>query len=345
MPRIQAFRALHYTPAAGRPDDLVAPPYDVLDDAGRARLLAGRPHNLVHLTLPEPSDPARPETRYAAAADRLARWITDGVLTRDAEPALFAMTQRFTLPDGAEAVRAGVLAAMRLHDFDEGVVLPHERILTAPFEDRLRLRRATRTQLEPIFLVFSDPTGTVREAVAAARGEAPVMAATTGDGVTHGLHRIAGGARIDAVAAALAPQRAVIADGHHRYQTALAYRDEVGRDVEGSHQWVLAFLCPLEDPGLQILPTHRLVHSVPGLDAGRLLEDARPFFEVTPVGADPATDAGRAAILGALAESGRRGGTLALIPRPGRPSPCAAGPTPRPRPRSPSSPQTSPPST
>ena len=277
MPRIQAFRALHYTPAAGRPDDLVAPPYDVLDDAGRARLLAGRPHNLVHLTLPEPSDPARPETRYAAAADRLARWITDGVLTRDAEPALFAMTQRFTLPDGAEAVRAGVLAAMRLHDFDEGVVLPHERILTAPFEDRLRLRRATRTQLEPIFLVFSDPTGTVREAVAAARGEAPVMAATTGDGVTHGLHRIAGRARIDAVAAALAPQRAVIADGHHRYQTALAYRDEVGRDLEGPHQWVLAFLCPLEDPGLQILPTHRLVHSVPGLDA-RAAPRGRPVL-------------------------------------------------------------------
>jgi len=313
MPRITTLRALRFTGAAGDTADLLAPPYDVIDDAERARLAARSPHNLVHLTLPEPSDPSKPDSRYDVARRTLEGWRADGTLALEPRPALFALAQRFTLPGGEEVVRTGVVCRMRLYDFDEGVVLPHERILSAPLEDRLKLTRATRTELEPIFLVFSDGTGAVREALADARSRPALASARTGDGVVQSLHRIDDDEVIARVVAAAEAERAVIADGHHRYQTALAYRDEVGASDEGPHRFVLAFLCPLEDPGLTILPTHRLLHSVAGLDAASLLERAREVFEVRGLDADPRTAPGRAAILESLAEAGQSHHALALV--------------------------------
>lgn len=318
MPRIQAFQGLRYSADAGAPDDLVAPPYDVIDDALRADYLGRSPHNVVHATLPEPADPADPESRYPAAKDLWARWKDEGVVKADDAAAIYVLTQRYTLPDGRETVRTGLMTRMRLHHFEEKVVLPHERILSAPFEDRLKLTLAVRTQLEPIFLVFSDAAGTVREILARATAGAPLMEAKTDDGVVHGLYAVTGEADVAALSEALAGERALIADGHHRYQTALGYREKMGEDTEGPHQWVMSFLCPLEDEGLVILPTHRLVHSVAGLDADAFLTRAEAFFEVTALDADPRTDAGRAAVAEALEAAGKQGHALAAVTPDGR---------------------------
>jgi uncharacterized protein (DUF1015 family) len=259
MADIEPLRALHYDLAkAGRLSDLVAPPYDVLDSEQRSELAGKSPYNVVHVDLPLGEDP------YAAAAARFADWRDDGVVVRDGEPALWAHEQLYRGPDGQSRTRRGFFARVRVEDYGAGRIRPHERTHPGPKEDRLRLTRATKANLSPIFSLYSDPRGAAWRALAPATRGKPWGDVTDDDGTVHRVWRIAEPLAIARAQEALRGVELLIADGHHRYETARVYADEIGG--EGEHRYVLMCLVALEDPGLTVFPTHRLVR---GLDAAR----------------------------------------------------------------------------
>jgi len=286
MPEVRPLRALHYDlEMAGPLDRLIAPPYDVIDAAGREEL-AGRAHNVVHLDLPD--DPAGGD-RYARAAALLAQWRADGVLVHDERPALWALEQRFNDPDGKQRTRRGVLARIRADPYAAAGVRPHERTQPGPKADRLALTRATRANLSPIFALHSDPQRAVAGALEPHMTGEPWAEGTDAQGTQQRLWRVGDPTSIRTACGALAASPLLIADGHHRYETARAYADEVGG--EGPHRYVLALLVALEDPGLAVFPTHRLLHSLgadgrgaqpAAIDRDWLVEPVEPEMLVPP---------------------------------------------------------------
>ena len=249
MADIQPLRTLRYdTSVAGALGDLIAPPYDVIDDAMRAELAGRSEHNVVELDLPE---------SYEGAAEALADWREAGVLVQEDEPAMWALRQDYSAPDGGERTRTGFFARVRVEDYGAGRIRPHERTHPGPKEDRLRLTRATRANLSPIFSLFPDSSGGARETLGQVTTEEPFAEVTDDEGTRNTLWRVADPDRIAALQGALADAELLIADGHHRYETARVYADEVGG--EGDHRYVLMLLVALEDPGLLIFPTHRLL--------------------------------------------------------------------------------------
>jgi uncharacterized protein (DUF1015 family) len=283
MAEIQPLTALHYAPATAGPlQNLVAPPYDVIDAARRAVLAAASPYNVVHVDLPV-ADHANGDP-YARAAETLAAWRAAGAVVRDAEPAIWALTQDYRAPDGRERTRRGFLCRVRVEDYASGTVRPHERTHPGPKQDRLRLMRATRANLSPIFSLFDDPAQAAWGALAPHVEASPPFGVTTDeDGTVHRLWRVADPAAIAAVVQALAPAELLIADGHHRYETACAYAEEVGG--EGAHRYVLMCLVALQDPGLTVFPTHRLVTGLADDPAGQeaLADAIRRDFDVEPL--------------------------------------------------------------
>ncbi|HXF95359.1 MAG TPA: DUF1015 domain-containing protein [Gemmatimonadales bacterium] len=257
------FRGERYR-ATARLSALIAPPYDVLSPAERARLAARDPENIVHLTLPEAG--------YQQAAALLADWRRRGVLVRDPEPAVYVVAQEFTLPGGARRTRVGLFAALRAEPYEAGRVKPHERTHAAPKADRLALLRATETNLESIFVLAPDPDGALAGALAEVTRRPPAARAEL-DGVGIRLW-IVTGAEGGRLAAFGSRHPVYIADGHHRYETAVAYareRPEADR--------LLAFVVSVRDPGLAVLATHRVIHGA-GRDPAPLVDLWRRWFDV-----------------------------------------------------------------
>jgi uncharacterized protein (DUF1015 family) len=277
MADIQPLRAIHYDPAAvGRLADVVAPPYDVIDAGQRAALIARSPFNVVTIDLPQ----GEPDP-YATARESFQSWQRQGALVRDEQPALWAHTQDYTGPDGVRRTRRGFFCRVRIEDYGPGRVRPHERTHPGPKEDRLRLTRATRANISPIFSLYSDPKQAAWQALAPATEQQPWANITDADDTTHRLWRVSNPDTIAAVQAAAGDAELLIADGHHRYETMHAYAEELGGD--GEHRYILMCLVALEDPGLTVFPTHRLIR---GLDeqrrealTGALAHD----FEITEV--------------------------------------------------------------
>ena len=263
MADVQPLKALHYEPKViGEIADVVAPPYDVIDDSQRAALLERSPFNVVAVDLPRAEDSGRDV--YETAADLFESWQLQGVLARDPEPAIWAHTQEYSGPDGITRTRSGFFSRVRIEGYGPGRVRPHERTHPGPKEDRLRLTRATRANISPIFSLYSDPQGAAWRALEPATAGEPWADVTDGDGTRHRLWRVTDPEAIAAVQAATADAELLIADGHHRYETMEAYAEEVGGD--GDHRYILMCLVALEDPGLTVFPTHRLVS---GLDAAK----------------------------------------------------------------------------
>ena len=281
MAEVQPLNALHYNLAAvGSLGDVFAPPYDVIDAEQRKALLARSPHNVVEIDLPQASAGSDP---YTHAAETIEKWRSEGILEADPEPALWAFTQDYTAPDGSSQSRRAILARVRVEPYGAGRVRPHERTQPGPKQDRLDLTRATRHNLSPIFALSSaDAWPHVK---AATRGE-PWAEASDDDGTVHRLWRLPDPELHAAVAQELEPAELLIADGHHRYETARTYMEEVGG--EGPHCYTLMALTALEDPGLTVFPTHRLLSGF-GDDRERqerLREGLRELFEIEDVGAE-----------------------------------------------------------
>jgi uncharacterized protein (DUF1015 family) len=283
MAVVSAFPGLRYDPARVGPlAAVVAPPYDVISPAEQAALYARSPYNAVRLILPREGD------RAAAAARTLREWIEARVLVTDAEPALYLYSQRFTVPDGRALVRDGVICRLRLEEFSSGVVRPHERTFAGPKADRLALMRATGAYLSPIFGLYARPGERLRELVGPLG--APALDVTDPTGCGHVLWRVTDRAAIDRCREALAPETIYIADGHHRYETGLAYRDELGG--AGASAWIMACLVNMAEEGLVILPTHRLLRAPRRLDSAALAGALEGAFAVEPLGATGPRPAG-----------------------------------------------------
>jgi uncharacterized protein (DUF1015 family) len=278
MAQIEPLRALHYDPAkTGGLQDVVAPPYDVIDKDERAALASRSKYNVVQIDLPEPGsgDP------YDGAAALLAAWRQEGAVVEDDEPALWALEQDYTGPDGRQRTRRGFLARVRVEQYGAGRIRPHERTHPGPKEDRLRLTRATKANLSPIFSLFSDPSGAAWGALEPATAEEPWGETTDEDGTVNRLWRVVDPEAIAAVQSATKGAELLIADGHHRYETARVYADEIGG--EGPHRYVLMCLVALQDPGLTVFPTHRLVKGLRPDQHETLAKALRRDFDIEPL--------------------------------------------------------------
>jgi uncharacterized protein (DUF1015 family) len=280
MADVQPLRALHYDPSVvGELGQVVAPPYDVIDDGQRAELLARSPFNVVAIDLPKPgpgdSDP------YETAGREFQGWQAQGALVRDSEPALWAHAQDYAGPDGVARTRRGFFCRVRIEGYGPGKVRPHERTHPGPKEDRLRLTRATKANISPIFSLYSDPEQAAWAALEPLTAEQPWADVTDGDGTRHRLWRVADPQAIEAVRAATANAELLIADGHHRYETMDAYAEELGG--EGEHRYILMCLVALQDPGLTIFPTHRLVRDLDDDKRAALEAALERDFEIAEV--------------------------------------------------------------
>ena len=313
MAEIAAFRGILYDPKKVAPSKVLAPPYDVISDEERWRLADLDAHNCVRLILPKDEHGEDSDGKYAEAARLLQSWLADGTLARDERPALYRYQQTFTL-EGQTATRSGFICRVRLHRFDEGVILRHERTLAGPKADRLKLKRACMAHLSQIFGLYSDPSRLADELFAPTEREAPVLAGTTSDGVAQKLWRLTDPALQARIIGLLSDKKIYIADGHHRYETMIALRDELRekhpqRPARSAIDYGTIFLSNMDDPSLLVFPTHRVLHGLQGFDRATMLDKASAYFDITPSG----SEAGDALELRArLAELGRRGPTFGV---------------------------------
>jgi uncharacterized protein (DUF1015 family) len=284
MARIAPFRALRFD--QGRFADLarlLAPPYDVISETQRKELEASHPRNIVHLDLPR----GEADGRYENARAQLDRWLAEGTLRQDARPALYRYEQRFSFTGAAgpqNYTRKGFISLIELSPFSARVVLPHEHTLSGPKVDRFKLIHATRAHFSQVFSLYRDPAGTIEATLDRACVATPDVDATTPDGCRHRLWVVTDEAVIAAVARGLAPRSVMIADGHHRYETMLAIRDSLRpANVPLGHSladWGVMFFARADDPGLLVLPTHRMVHGLSAEALDSLAERCRPWFDV-----------------------------------------------------------------
>jgi uncharacterized protein (DUF1015 family) len=288
--------------------NVVAPPYDVISVTDRAELLALDPHNVVRLILPE----GEGDARYANASATLSAWREAGVLVRDDEPGFYRYDQTFAAPGGTRTfTRTGFLALVGTHPYEDRVILPHERTLSGPKEDRLKLFRATQTNLSPGFMLYRDAARRVDNALSKGKLLAEF---TTADGVSHALTKVSDPSALSAVVKALAPLQLLIADGHHRYETSLRYRGEVEAslvapsDARREHRYFMVLLANEADPNLVVFATHRHVHSLLSFDAEQMVHKAREWFTVSEL----PKGAGARALDSKMTERGYKGFVVAL---------------------------------
>ncbi len=296
MARIYPFRAWRYNPSAVRLEDAVTQPYDKISPAMQQAYYQRSPFNLVRiiLGLPELFDAERGENVYSRAARDLKAWREQGILTQEKDPCVYAYSQRFKVP-GTEAVkeRRGFIALGRLHEYAEQVVFRHEQTLSKPKSDRLNLLKATHAHFGQIFMLYSDPAGSVEKILY--DGNGPAEAEVTDEyGVLHRIWRISHPATIRLLVTSMDDKKLIIADGHHRYETALNYSKEQAPISGAKSEFgatglpqppypeaaVMMTFVNMDSDGLVILPTHRVVHSLEGFDPAAFVHAAQRFFTV-----------------------------------------------------------------
>jgi uncharacterized protein (DUF1015 family) len=304
MADVKSFPGLRYA-ATGELADLVTPPYDVITPDAQARYYERHADNVIRLELglTAPEDNAL-DDRYTRAAVTFAEWRLRGVMRQD-PPTLYVYEQRFAAL-GATHTRVSLLARVRLEAWEAGIVLPHERTLSKPKDDRLKLLRACAANLSPILALYDDPKGQMAKRLDRLRRGKPSVAFTDEAGEEHRLWLVTDAAIAAQVAAFFAPAKLYIADGHHRYETALTYRDELrtmrrGLPEDDSANFVMMALAAVEDPGLVVLPTHRLLHDIAPARLAALDHTLARWFELEPLDAtaDPAAWVARLGLAGA----------------------------------------------
>lgn len=293
MAEIQPFRAFRYDLARiGNLSDVIAPPYDVIDAGLQQQLYDRSPYNVVRLILnKETPQDSETDNRYTRSAGILREWQQEGILAQDSARSIYVYHQDFEV-EGRTYTRKGVMARVRLEKFGEGRIYPHEETLSGPKADRLKLFRATQMNLSQIFGLFPDELNEVQELLDGAIGRSLPLQATDHLGVVSKLWPISDQKVISTIQGLLSPQPIFIADGHHRYETALKYLEEkqqAGEVKTPDHpaNYVLMMLVSMQDPGLVILPTHRLVSNVGDLRAEQVQSLLAPHFQFETVGTGP----------------------------------------------------------
>ena len=274
MADIQPFHGVLYNTQRVQPRDVLTQPYDKITPAMCDRYLASSPYNLIRIELgkEEPGD-SDSTNKYTRARDFYRSWLETGILQRAKQPTLYCLEQTFAAPDGSGTkTRRGLVAAVRLHRWDEDVILPHEHTLAKPKADRLSLLRTVGAQQGQIFMLHPQPLPAIKLG-------APVYELVDDYQVTNKVYAITDPATIKSIQTAIASQKLYIADGHHRYETALAYRDEAKTEAS---KFVMATLVDMNDPGLIILPTHRTVANLTNFDRRQFTDKLAAQFEITP---------------------------------------------------------------
>ena len=297
MAEIQPFRALRYDPSRVSPADVVTQPYDKITPALQDRYYAASPHNLVHIILGRHEATDNPANNvYSRAASHFRDWRQQGVLRQDFQPSLYVYSQRFTLPGGVkgsspqELERRGFIALGRIEDYSAGVVFRHEQTLAKPKADRLDLLRATRAHFGQIFMLYED-SGQVESLLTTSAD--PAIAVTDEYGVLHRVWPVSDPGVVASVRSAMADKKLIIADGHHRYETALDYRNECrdnqlhaidsSRPSDSPYEFMMMTFVNMNGPAVLILPTHRIVHGLPSFSEEDFRTAARSFFDVDEI--------------------------------------------------------------
>lgn len=278
MVDIKPFKAIRYTEKAGNLQDLITQPYDKIDQTMQRKYYDKSPYNYCRLILPIEKN------GYATVQSRIQDWLSKNILTKDEKPSFFICRQQFKL-DGENCTRTGLMAALRLYAYSENTVFPHETTYDAPKADRLNMLRTVQKDLEPIFLIYSDPEKVTVSFFAEVAKSKPIIEVTDSFQVKHTVWRVTDPKKTSLLQKALAPKPLVITDGHHRYESALTYRDERRREGEWTEESAFNFhmsmLVPVQDEGLVVLPTHRLLKNCKLTQA--TLEALKQFFSVTEI--------------------------------------------------------------
>ena len=280
MPEIKPFRALRYDPARVKLSEVVAPPYDVISKERRSELYDLNPYNVVRLILGREKDP------YASAARAYEEWKLEGIVAREEEPAIYLLKQEFQSGATSTFTRRGFIAACRLEEFGKGSIYPHELTLSGPKEDRLRLLESVHAMFSQIFALYSDPKHELDRHFDEEMRKPPVASAEF-DGVRNSLWVARENGLVLALAGFLKGQRVLVADGHHRYETALNYSHSLrlknpGHSGTEPYNFVPMYFTNMNDPALVILPTHRVVHGVGDFNTDDFLEKLKAYFNVEP---------------------------------------------------------------
>lgn len=281
MPEIKPFRGYHFNPTHVNISDVVAPPYDVISPELQRRLYDRHPLNVVRIELGRAEDP------YSEASANFHDWVSSGVLVHDEREAIYLLSERFPVRGGATRERIGFIAACRLEDFGKGSVYPHEKTMSAPKEDRFRLFLATKAMFSQIFSLYDDPQRELDPLLKPLLGKTSWLTAEL-DGVLTRVWKIDDQSLITGLREFIGKQKVFVADGHHRYETALLYRDAMrlrssAYSGEEPYNFVPMYFTCLDDPGLVILPTHRIIRDLTSFSGKLLLERLEAKFRLRSV--------------------------------------------------------------
>jgi uncharacterized protein (DUF1015 family) len=320
MAEIIPFKALRYDPHQVKLEDVLTQPYDKITPEMQAKYYERSNHNLVRIILGKAGETDTDAFNvYSRAAEYLHDWRSAGILKQDAEPGIYAYSQTFSLPGTSDlAERRGLIALGRIHDYADGVIFRHEQTLAKPRADRLNLLRSTQAHFGQIFMLYSDPKGDIEALLQSKTEEDPETSLLDEYETLHRVWRVHDPALIQAVQQNLRDRNLLIADGHHRYETALAYRNERrvqsgAADANAAYEFVMMTLIPMESRGLVILPTHRIVHGLATFDRERMLEEAERFFDIDRI--DMRTEGRSATTL--LGQAGANGTAFVAVTRQG----------------------------
>lgn len=278
MADIKPFKAIRYTEKAGSLENLITPPYDKIDSDQQKEYYAKSPYNYCRLILP------MEKNKYETAQQRIQKWLSEGILAKDAKPAVFVYRHEFKL-SGKTCTRTGLIAALRLCAYSENKVFPHEVTHGAPKADRLNMLRTAQKNLEPVFLIFSDPENQVANFFAETTKKQPTIEVEDAFKIKHAVWQITDPQKIKFAQKALEDKAFVITDGHHRYESALAYRDERRAQEpwtgDSAFNFHMSYMVPVQDEGLVVLPTHRLLKKFKLTRT--VMQQLKKFFAVSEI--------------------------------------------------------------
>jgi len=289
MAKIVPFRGLRFNPEKiDRMEDVVTPPYDVIDEKAQAALLSKNPYNMIQLDLTKHAGVAPVAGRYEGAKNLFDRWQEECVLIRDKEPAIYLYHIRYNLPNGRTFIRKGLVCLVGLAEFDQGIVKPHEKTFRSVTDDRLKLIDTCQAQFSQVFSIYSDESGEIMAALEGGSPQEPLYSVEDQDGCLHTLWAVTDRQVLAKITNAFQDKSLYITDGHHRYTTALQLREMMAKRLgsvaeDSPYNHVMMYLCPMEDPGLSVLPTHRLVYLPEKTGADELVTRMGEYFDIEEI--------------------------------------------------------------
>lgn len=289
MAYIRALKGVRFnSDKVGNLNDVVTPPYDVISEAAVQSFLNKNPYSMIQLDITKtPGGSSEDDSRYDKAAKLLNQWLDEKILIRDEQETIYLYETRYLHPSGKKLVRKGIVCLVQLSRFSEGIVKPHEETFKTVIKDRLKLTEHCKAQFSQVFSIFSDPENRVIENLERVKGE-ELAAVSDADGCIHSIFPVIDKDVIKTVRKVLESKSLYIADGHHRYTTALAYRDKMkeedaGFSEDSAANYIMMYICPMEDHGLSVLPTHRLFNWPGSMDCSKLIENLSQGFDITEI--------------------------------------------------------------